>query len=82
MARHRLQNAGISQLSPNTVGGHLRANLPFVVFIMCECPDDHDWSADAQLKALGGELALLWASQAVSSQFELEKMYGASSDDS
>lgn len=86
--RARFRNSSfVTMLSRNSAPALLRKNLPFAVFMLCDCPEDMDWHLP-KLEHLLREnldgmhllerLVLLYTMPSTSAALELQTMYGTS----
>ena len=86
--RARFQNSSfVTTLSRKTAPALLRRNLPFAIFMLCDCPDDMDWHLpklehllreDLDGLHLLERLVLLYTLPSTAAALELHTMYGAS----
>ena len=86
--RARFQNSSfVTELSRKSAPGLLRRNLPFAVFMLCDCPDDMDWHLpklehllreDADGLRLLERLVLLYTQPSTAAALELHTMYATS----
>ena len=86
--RARFQNSSfVTALSRKTAPALLRRNLPFAIFMLCDCPDDMDWHLpklehllreDLDGLHLLERLMLLYTLPSTAAALELHTMYGTS----
>eukprot|EP01043_Picozoa_sp_COSAG02_P034970 COSAG02_NODE_2476_length_8733_cov_9.786542_2_plen_980_part_00 len=86
--RARFQNSSfVAVLSRKSAPALLRRNLPFAIFMLCDCPDDMDWHLPTLEHLLRENrdglhvlerLVLLYALPPVAAALELRTMYGVS----
>eukprot|EP01043_Picozoa_sp_COSAG02_P029782 COSAG02_NODE_1869_length_10591_cov_184.261056_1_plen_819_part_10 len=86
--RARFQNSSfVTVLSLKSAPALLRQNLPFAIFMLCDCPDDMDWHLptlehllreDRDGLHLLERLVLLYTLPSTAAALELHTMYGIS----